>query len=732
MGNAVLSIWQDCFDVHTLESTQEMNMETVATEQPQAIPSPAPQGSNKASVSVGKGLSSNSFSLESLQDDDLGTSVDNLIDLQSSQGVQPDLSAGTSLSNSDCGLGVKALSDEASAPLASPEISRDKSKMIDEIVETVIDSEVKVDELAKLAAQIDDFDPCAMLKKSEVKVTETEVKFTEDLDINDEKLIDELIKDNDKKDLSGSKNDREATPENENEGGNKSNEKQSSSKSEQEENGEKTNGSMSASTESDGFEEGSPVNGEGEGGVGQEKVPEPMPKKTVKEERVIEQKPENRSPTKTSKSKRKEDKGIEHILKALSSLQSTEEKLAALCKKYADLHEDHRILQSSYKQTQRKLTVTSREKDQLQTEHTKAVMAKSKLESLCRELQKHNQTIRQESLQRAKEEDEKRKEISQKFQTTIGEIQTQMQENHERNKQLREENFELANKLKKFIEQSEAREQQVSKVIQHRELEQKLADAKLEQASAILMEEQGRSQKEKELILLQSTEYLKKLQLKDQELQMYKERYDEFQSTIKKSEEMFSKFKTEMDKMGKRCKKLEKDGAQWKTKWEGGNRALLEMAEEKTRYDRERGMLMAKVSKLESLCRAMQAERQARKLLETEQMADEMSKLGLKPEEMSVTNDAPVMETEGAEIGGSSSPTEGAGDLSVNSDNTSCASEQTGTTVIKQEPLAPDSSQSEASSEGNGQSENQNLEANSPSQSEDKQAPEPSQSNEES
>lgn len=50
----------------------------------------------------------------------------------------------------------------------------------------------------------------------------------------------------------------------------------------------------------------------------------------------------------------------EHILKALSSLQTTEEKLAALCKKYADLHEDHRILQSSFKQTQRKLAVVRR------------------------------------------------------------------------------------------------------------------------------------------------------------------------------------------------------------------------------------------------------------------------------------------------------------------------------------------------------------------------------------
>ena len=45
----------------------------------------------------------------------------------------------------------------------------------------------------------------------------------------------------------------------------------------------------------------------------------------------------------------------EHVLKALNSLQTTEEKLAALCKKYADLHEEHRILQTKFKQSQKKL-----------------------------------------------------------------------------------------------------------------------------------------------------------------------------------------------------------------------------------------------------------------------------------------------------------------------------------------------------------------------------------------
>lgn len=32
--------------------------------------------------------------------------------------------------------------------------------------------------------------------------------------------------------------------------------------------------------------------------------------------------------------------------------------------------------------------------------------------------------------------------------------------------------------------------------------------------------------------------------------------------------------------MGKRIKKLEKEGAQWKAKWESSNKALIDMAEE--------------------------------------------------------------------------------------------------------------------------------------------------------
>ncbi|KAK3098845.1 hypothetical protein FSP39_023637 [Pinctada imbricata] len=403
--------------------------------------------------------------------------------------------------------------------------------------------------------------------------------------------------------------------------------------------------SMHTSTGSEGLEDEDKepfINGDKQA----EEV-EPITEKTEQKSNKEIQKEE-----KSSKSKKKEDKTIDHILRALSSLHTTEEKLAALCKKYADLHEEHRVVQGTLKQTQRKLTVVTREKDQLQTEHTKAVMAKSKLEGLCRELQKHNQVIRQESLQRAREEDEKRKEISSKFQTTISDIQQQMTEHHERNIKLREENQELASKLKKFIEQYEVREKQVEKIMQHRELEQKLADAKLQQASSILTEEQERNKKEKELLLLQATEGQKKATLLEAQLGMYKERYEEFQSTISKSNDMFQKFKTEMDKMTKRIKKLERDGAAWKNKWENANKALLEMAEEKTLYDKEKPVLMNKIQKLESLCRAMQAERLGRKAMEASNI--EVPKVGCETTESdsnqstSIKTDDQSQKTEGA------------------------------------------------------------------------------------
>ena len=64
-----------------------------------------------------------------------------------------------------------------------------------------------------------------------------------------------------------------------------------------------------------------------------------------------------------------------------------------VCKNYLQL-EEHRSDQKQMKVLQKKLLQVLKEKDQLQSEHSRAVLARSKLEGLCRELQRHNKTLK--------------------------------------------------------------------------------------------------------------------------------------------------------------------------------------------------------------------------------------------------------------------------------------------------------------------------------------------------
>lgn len=68
-------------------------------------------------------------------------------------------------------------------------------------------------------------------------------------------------------------------------------------------------------------------------------------------------------------------------------------------------------------------------------------------------------SLQEEGVQRAREEEEKRKEVTSHFQVTLNDIQLQMEQHNERNAKLRLENVELADRLKKLIEQYELREE---------------------------------------------------------------------------------------------------------------------------------------------------------------------------------------------------------------------------------------------------------------------------------
>uniref|UniRef100_UPI00398E9796 alpha-taxilin n=1 Tax=Pristiophorus japonicus TaxID=55135 RepID=UPI00398E9796 len=337
------------------------------------------------------------------------------------------------------------------------------------------------------------------------------------------------------------------------------------------------------------------------------------------------------------------------LMQNLSKTSSPEERHDALIGKYAELLEEYHSEQKQRKLLQRKQVQLVKEKDHLQSEHSRAVLARSKLESLCRELQRHNKTLKEESLQRSREEEEKRKEVTKHFQDTLLDIQAQIDQHSQRNVKLCEENTELGGKLKTIIEQYDTREEHFEKIFKHRDLQQQLVDAKLLQAQELMKEAEERHIREREYLLNQAAEW--KLQtgiMKEQEtllraqLTLYAEKFEEFQVALTKSNETFSSFKQDMEKMTKRMKKLEKETIMWRTKWESCNKALLDMIDERELRTKEYECFQLKIQRLENLCRALQEERTElyKRIMnvrstadEPETKADEAGSTGVEQEE---------------------------------------------------------------------------------------------------
>ncbi|KAI4882106.1 hypothetical protein NFI96_000105 [Prochilodus magdalenae] len=377
------------------------------------------------------------------------------------------------------------------------------------------------------------------------------------------------------------------------------------------------------------------------------------------------------------------------LLQNLNKLSSAEEKVETVLKKYAELLQEQRGEQRELKLLQKRQGLLVKQKDQLQFEHSRAILARSKLESLCRELQRHNRTLKEDMLQRCREDEKKRTEITTHFQSTLVDIQAQIEHHSNRNNKLCQENSELADKLKSIIEQYEQREedtghlkilqyqaptmqrsygsglffrvcaqplgpnegghdphrttteQSLEKIFKQRDLQQKLADAKLEEANLRLKEAEEKHNREKEYLLKEAIDKTKKCYtMKEQELQMkkqllthaaewklqakelkeqhtvmqaqlvlYSQKFDDFQATLAKSNEVYVTFKQEMDKMTNKMKKLEKESNTWKIRFESCNKALTEMIEERSEKGKELELFTLKIEKLETLCRALQEER---------------------------------------------------------------------------------------------------------------------------
>ncbi|MED6293822.1 hypothetical protein CHARACLAT_014607 [Characodon lateralis] len=370
---------------------------------------------------------------------------------------------------------------------------------------------------------------------------------------------------------------------------------------------------------------------------------------------------------------------ISLIKQSLNNLSSSE-----LVQKFAELAALQRSDEQRMSSLQQKLCILLEERQQLQAERRCSIAARCRLEALCRDLQNHYSALRvrtglssaeffqnqlrkcgriieanslefkEETLQRCREDEEKRNEITNHFQEMLTEIQAQIEQHSVRNDKLHHENGNLTDKLESLMNQYERREESLEKINKHRDLQHKLTEAKLQQANALLTEAEEKHKREKEYLLVQAAEWkLQAKTLREQatvmqaQLTLYAQKFDEFQATLAKSNEIYVRFKNEMDNMTEKMKTVEKEANLWKTRFENCNKTLIDMIEERTEKGREYNLFVLKIQKLEKLCHALQDERKGLydKIREVRQSnANLPSKL---PENSDVSEEAAIPDLEG-------------------------------------------------------------------------------------
>lgn len=292
-------------------------------------------------------------------------------------------------------------------------------------------------------------------------------------------------------------------------------------------------------------------------------------------------------------------------LKVTLDQSQAQQQLSTLQGRYQGLYQERVKLDRELVLTKRKLDIATKDKDAALLEHQKSLAMKGKLETLCRELQRQNKQVLDDAKRQASDEHAKRQELSGKFHSTIKDISDRMEEQaDERLRQLRE-NEMLRENLKNLKEQYQIREQHYATEMKAKDLERQLLEAKLKQQADIALQEALKAQAYKEQIAsLAKTEN----ELRNQ-LSLYAEKFEQFQDTLTKSNDVFTTFKQEMERMTKTIKQREKENGLLKKKSEQSDVTLIELVEERNGLKKQLDTVKAQKTKLEGLCRALQADR---------------------------------------------------------------------------------------------------------------------------
>ncbi|SPP89699.1 alpha-taxilin [Drosophila guanche] len=314
--------------------------------------------------------------------------------------------------------------------------------------------------------------------------------------------------------------------------------------------------------------------------------------------------------------KQREQKLEELVLKSLDECMTNEDKVKMLMQRQMESEKNVGRLTAELRVVQRHTEGQQREKEAMQRELNKCILMRDKLQEVCREQQRIIKSVKNESMLQIKVEEERRKESQIKFQSSLNDVQKSLSKNNEENIKLRDYNIEMTKKLKLLAEQYQTREQHLEKLNEQVKLESQLHQARLSKAQVEAAMEREILKKENQIgleKLIQAQRSIKDLtdrehQLKEQ-LNIYMAKYDDFQQSLTKSNEVFGSYKIELEKMSKHTKKVEKESLAWRQRYEKANAMVIELATEKQMRDQQSDRLVKQVTQLQKLLRALQVER---------------------------------------------------------------------------------------------------------------------------
>ncbi|KHN77849.1 Alpha-taxilin [Toxocara canis] len=252
-------------------------------------------------------------------------------------------------------------------------------------------------------------------------------------------------------------------------------------------------------------------------------------------------------------------KGEELVKALMERVVAAEEEKATLAGKVEELSRVQKEAGTLRKQNE----ILTKKMETLESVLMKTELAKGKLESLCREMQKAQKKAHDEHVEKLKALEKSRKEMIDQFKESVATIQKSMETGRETSERLTTDNANLSEKLKSLANEYESRVALLSKQFAEkteycekltaaRDMEVELYKTKLVAANLDIQKcSQEKLQLKNELLAreLRMKEALEGEKAMREQIDKYTKKYNELHNSLNTSNETFEKFKREMERL---------------------------------------------------------------------------------------------------------------------------------------------------------------------------------------